>query len=1009
MPDRIADGLHQVFSSFPCDTKPIAMASESSWHPAFMPNSAPNIISTKLSDTFLEETAPGTDSHVPTHKPTHSSSESHESAAAANDLGEYQAEEASLEDNTTHPELMNLRNALTTSLASPGGVELDENPFHNGISSHDTIEEEKADFPSKGPTPPNKHLSTMSFARTAQEVNWGEDDEVDPEWNIQRTDTDPFKLMAKTDRTNSFPQVPPAHIPANAFEPLHSQVEDIMHEVEKEPKDLFGDEESNGDASFFAQEPSQFDNPSKLLPESKEEAANNDDTFGRAYGGDFQPEEEQARYEEGLPLVQSPENTNSEAKTEQASFLDEDGDDGEDFFAQVSKTEQPSEEAFPEPHPLERKSTMQVMNSLHFQPHEQTHDSIPEEPILETSHSSLERSMGGGIAGSKSTILSQVLGDPDAPIHNQSQRLEDLELLSGDGDLAAKWKAALAGDEFLEDEDDFLPDDEPTGVDSTAIDPAALFGDDDEGFLEDDEEQNPPAGVSSQVTSPPVPSPVTSSNGHVMGFDSLTGTAHTNRPSSSNRYLPSGKTSSAPVPEKLFAPSAPLLTDLSRPATKSALPSPYGAPAMGNYPVQQPQQVRPDLPKAQSFADKAKGGYSSPYDLPMDVVKPRKRVSMQQMNRGYNTAPVPTTVPPPRSSSTQLPPPSRGSTSSLSPPSSSQSFQPSQLQQGTASNDPQSANTDGKTASGFFEDLPVSSRPKPAPRHSSSLNSGTAQNQYSPQINTNAHFSGSPAQTPYTPPIQQQSFQPPVAQGLVAPDRVSPYASLPTTSMAVPVPAVSTRYSPAPPSQPSQAGPLPPVQQSRYSPAPPNPRPQISSFPSASANAPPPPILAHQPRTSSPLAHFERSQDQRSHASQVETVSFDRRSSSSTYDSSLRTNYLAPTQEVDETNVNADERRSSETQNQYSPQATTYHPTGMQPVSRTPPPPQGLAARVGNSPPKRAPTNYLPQQPTMPQSFVPPQRSQTQSPNATYARPRLEPQTSDLYQRPASVEGTNFA
>lgn len=76
----------------------------------------------------------------------------------------------------------------------------------------------------------------------------------------------------------------------------------------------------------------------------------------------------------------------------------------------------------------------------------------------------------------------------------------------------------------------------------------------------------------------------------------------------------------------------------------------------------------------------------------------------------------------------------------------------------------------------------------------------------------------------------------------------------------------------------------------------------------------------------------------------------------------------------------------------------------MQPVSRTPPPLQGLAARVGNSPPKRATSNYLPQQPTISQSFIPPQRSQTQSPNATHARPKLEAQSSDLYQRPASVE-----
>ena len=981
------------------------MASESSWHPAFMPNSAADIIHTKSSDAYPTETAPLTELPLSTSRPTLTAplSDIHDSATAADDFGTHDAEEVLLDDNTAHPELTNLRNALTTSLASPGGVELDESPLHNGISNHDGIREEKADFPSEGPTPPNKHLSTMSFARTAQEVNWAEDDEVDPEWNIQRTDTDPFKLMAKSDRTNSFPQVPPAHtIPMN-FEPLHTQAEDIMHEVEKDPKDLFGEKDNEGDASFFAQRPLRFDEPTEFLPEAQEETTNERGDFGRTYGGDFHPEDGQDRYEEGLALVPSLEKGDVEPATKQSAFMNDDvGDEGEEFFSKVSKTEHSSGNAFPEPHPLERKSTMQVMDSLHFQPHEQTHGDIPEEPVIESSQSSLEKSIGGGIAASPSTVLSQVLGDPEAPIHNQPEAIASLEMDSGDGDLAEKWKAALAGDELLDDEDEFLPDES----DSAAIDPATLFGDDDEGFLEDVDEQDLAANAFPQLASPPVPAPVTSPNGHMVGFDSLTGTAHTNRPgSSSNRYIPSGTTTAAPPSANLYAPSAPLLTDLSRTATTYAVPTSYAAPAMGSYAVQQPQQTRPEIPKAQSFADKSKGGYSSPYDLPMEVVKPRKRVSMQQMNRGYNTAAVPANVPPPRSSSTQLPPPSRGSTSSLSPPTSSQSFQPSQLQQGPAPGSAHPPKTVKKSASGFFEDLPMPSRPKPAPRHSNSLAS-QGHNQYSPQPEVNAQFSGPPAQTPYTPPVPAFP-QPPPAQGLVAPERVSPYASLPTGNMAVPPPAVSTRYSPAPPSQPAPAAAPPPqVQQSRYSPAPPIARPSIPSYSSAPVNAQSPPVLAHQPRTSSPLAHFERSQDQTSYASQVQTASFDRRSSSSTYDSTLRPNHLPPTREVDENDNRANERRSSEAQNQYFPQTSTYPPPATQPVSRTPPPSQNFAARMGNSPPKRVASNYLPQQPSAPnsQSFVPPQRSQTQSPNATYSRPRLETNSSDLYPRPASVE-----
>lgn len=91
-------------------------------------------------------------------------------------------------------ELDKLRNALTTSLASPGGVEMDENPEHNDASSQHLEQDQKADFPTEGPTP-NKHISTMSFARTVSEdVNWAEEeDDVVPE--IQGTLIHKMEMM----------------------------------------------------------------------------------------------------------------------------------------------------------------------------------------------------------------------------------------------------------------------------------------------------------------------------------------------------------------------------------------------------------------------------------------------------------------------------------------------------------------------------------------------------------------------------------------------------------------------------------------------------------------------------------------------------------------------------------------------------------------------------------------------------------------------------------------------
>jgi hypothetical protein len=981
------------------------MPSESSWHPAFMPNSTADIIPTKPTDNQRE--APFYTHSLlktPDHTPTTSAS-----AVTADKEADHGVEQGLPVDSAAHPELASLRYALSTSLASPGGVELDENPLHNGKFNHDSIADEKAGFPSEGPTPPNKHLSTMSFARTvSHEVNWGEDDDVDPGWNIQQTNTDPFKSMPKSLRTNSFPQVPPAHALPTNLEPLHSQAEDIMNEVEKEPKDLFGDEDNEGETDFFAQESSRFDDPNDLLAEPNEKTSPAEletSDYSQTQGGDF-PEDQESRYEEGLPLIQQSEDRNVEVGTNQPAFLDDDTGEEDDFFTQVGRNDQTAENALPGPPTLERKSTMQVLDSLHFEPHQQTYDDIPEEESIESSQSSLERSTGGGIAASTSTVLSRVFGDPEAPLHGQQEGSSVLEKDSGEGDLAAKWKAALAGDEFLDD-NDLLGDDALNTIDNVAMDPAALFGSDDEGFLEDTEEQNASADAFAQITSPPVPTPVTTSNGQVFGFDSLTGTAHSNRPgSSSNRYFPSATATVAQTPNTLYAPSAPLFTDLSRPATTPAVPSSYAAPAMGSHPVQRPQQ-RPELPKAQSFADKSKGGYASPYDLPMEVVKPRKRLSLQQMSRGYNAAAAPANTTPPRSSSVQSqpPPPPHGSISSLSSSTSSHSLQKGQLQSGTSPTATQPSKTVGKSVSGFFEDLPTVSRPKAASRPSGSLNSH-GQSQYSPQISPSPHFPGPASQPPFTLPVQQQPFQPAPGQGLVAPERVSPYASLPSNDTAVPVRLASTKYSPAPPQQQTHISVPPLVSQPRYSPAPPNSRPPVPSYTPAAGNSAPPPILAHQPRTSSPLAHFEKSQDQRSYASQVETADFDRRSSSSGYDSTLRQNHLPPTQEVDEDEVQSDLRRSGETQKQYSPQSGTYPPPGMQPVSHTPPPPQGLASRIGNTPPKRAMSNYHPQQPisSSPQSFVPPQRSRTQSPGALNAGSKLEMIPSHPYHRPASVE-----
>ncbi|PVH75739.1 hypothetical protein DL98DRAFT_657921 [Cadophora sp. DSE1049] len=966
-------------------------SAHASWNPAFMPNSIPEPIATETPEV---QSSPVPTSEPPfEYKPDPAPAASNPAESEAVEEAHAAGEQAS-EDNNDHPELGDLRDALATSLASPGGVELDESPWHNGTEQQDTEDLDRADFPSEGPHHENKHLSTMSFARTvSEEVNWGEDDEVDPQWNIQRTDTDPFKFMAKSDRTNSFPQVPPAHSTEFSHDQQlpHSQAEDILNEVEQEAsEDLFGDEENDPEAEFFAQNSGQAENPQDFLHGADDDELRLPD-YGQTYGGDIRSEQDEqleARFEEGLPLVQPHEDSVRQPEPSHSNdpFATDDGNE-EDFFAQVSKGDDIEEPAL-EPH-LERKSTMQVMDSLHYQPHEQIHETIPEENAMESSQSSLERSTGGGIAASSSTVLSAVFGDPESPIH------EKAGLDATEDDLAAKWKAALAGDEFLADEDDELLPDDDEATESAALDPATLFGSDDEGFLEDNDQNT--EDLFGQQTSPPIPTPVTEPNGHVVGFDSLGGGQAKRPTSSSNKYLPAGAVATPPVaPKNAYAPTAPLLTDLSKPAFTPAAASPYMSPSTTSF---QPPPPRPEMPKAQSFADKAKGGYASPYDLPMDVVKPRKRVSMQTMNR----AQAPADIAPPRSSSMQAPPP-RAASAGTSPPTSSQS-QPNQIQAGAQAQPPKTVR---KSQSGFFEDLPMS-RPKPAARHSSGLASPMQSPYGQPGI---APPPTGPPRSPYgAPPVQQQPMQhqpvqpqqPAQVQGLVAPERVSPYASLPSGNM--PVPAVASRYSPAPPPlQHSQTAP-PPVAQSRYSPAPPSHKPTPASYTAAPVNAQPPqsaPILPHQPRTSSPLAHFERNQELRPHGSFSESGSYDRRTSSSGYESGLRNQHLPPTREVEEEGQMSptSTRNYGELQNQYN------QPPLARQVSQTPPPPQGLASRLVSSPPKRTTPNYMPQQSSHgpPQPFMPPQRSQTQSPGSAFAGPRLEMSSSLPHQRPASVE-----
>ena len=752
-------------------------------------------------------------------------------------------------------------------------------------------------------SPPKKasqHSSSRSFARTvSHEISFGDDDEG--EWSFPRTNTDPFKFMAPSDRTNSFPVVPPItpktgdHVdhPLPAYQAL-----DVLEEAEKDEEEDLRTE-------------SQVDLRDDAAPNTG--AASTGPRRGRhgpspSMGGDVQAFEEQAtdiRNQEHDPLIHNTEERQEGAdSTNHASpnlFGEEEEAGGDDFFTQIQDSPQNGSADAPKP-PLERKTTAQVMGALLAEPptRQNTMDTVSTENGVRLDDDSTRE---------------------PAPAKSRGHKRTKTE------DLNAKWQAAFGSD----DDEDFLLED--SSADDKDLDPSAFLGSDDEGLL--DENEDPPL----------TPRPIVNS---------------------SQSYQPASRQGSVGnpyAPQNAYQPAAPVQQQAQPFAQPPAATAAFGAaPQYGRPPIQ-----GVDQPKAQSFADKSKGGYHSPYDLPTDIVgsvpKPRKRPSPQHLptpgatpqpgphgitrsaSTGMTGIPTANTVPP-ASQATQGPP------DSIAPKASMPSL---------------------RSKGSFFEELPIVPKARPTSRHSQSSPSPAHQTQslgpspLGPPMNSQAPL----------PPTNQSEISPPSSGygNLVAPDRVSPYASLQSGAIPAQQPASnSTRYSPAPANAATGNAAPPPPTGNRYSPAPSAPR-QSSYSPSRNSTSTPP-YLPHQPRTSSPLAHYETN----SGKAFAEMALAERRSSSSSHEPRLnRVPSLPPTREVDEEEDQSGQgaplgSRQPSMESRYSP---------MPPAQRTSPP---------HSPTKRTVPNYAPQPqtPSHPSSqpgFVPPPRAQTGSPNAAQGKP----------------------
>jgi hypothetical protein len=447
------------------------------------------------------------------------------------------------------------------------------------------------------------------------------ENEVDPAWGLS---PETFRL----EHTNTFPAVPPLHSDPG-LPPIHSlptsQIEDIMAETAAEVE--AAEDEYNFDTGVSGNQPSasRFED----LVNAPKEASHTTSNAVVSLSTTTPPAEE-SRFEEGLPLLSS--DATRDASDSQNSIqhtTDFFGSDpqqqgtGEDFFGDDA-SEVPDEASFFKPSGLERKTTSQVLESISYPQRNEVHDATSsfEQPysLENITESSMEEPENREEPAG--AIIEQE-GQHQSPAKNEE-------------DLAAVWQVALADDDFLEED--------------PSLDPTAFFEDDGDGFLEETQ----PTDLSQGSGFPSASEAVTHSDRNSYGYSTVEPGAQRSMSFNANtqtRYAPQSTNTTA------FDTRNSIQQSLYGPGTLS---SGYSATtsfdsSLGQQSLQSSTPLfRPGMPeKAESFADKSKGGYTSPYDLPIDVSRPKKRATVQHLqssgSRDVGTLPPP----PPRSSSIQ--------------------------------------------------------------------------------------------------------------------------------------------------------------------------------------------------------------------------------------------------------------------------------------------------------------------------------------------------------------------
>lgn len=771
-------------------------------------------------------------------------------------------------------------------------------------------------------------------------------------------------------RTNSFPQVPPLQqitaIPPHSLS--HSQAEDIMEEdksvglVDRLPS--MESRTAAGSTSGTQRQPLEA-----AANENESFLANLDAT--QAADPILQADEE-SRFEEGLPLMHAPEqlpmNVQAHSPDAQKRRCNDAEDDDDGFFEKLSQPLSDEASSF-RPQALDRKSTVQVLDALHYAPHSATHGelhSAEEKPLLASVTE-------GGTAVSSSTSSLQNYAE---------HQMETTEAQPKDEDLAEIWKAALGDDDLLEDNDD-------------SLDPSSFFEDDGEGFLEgsEDEVEN----RLHETSSSPALEPTHGLNGSMQ----KNGQINSRQSSSRDQYILGPTSQPFTVPpmsghgHRNGAPIYQPLHSLSGLNHHISPPDRFADITRQHTKTAQTSASRPQMPPStQSFADKSKGGYTSPYDLPMDVTRPKKRTLHQQLRPNSDVQVAPARPPPPRSSSMFT-----GALPSLDvkPPVPRLPSATSSVFTGSGLPPPLKASPSKGT---FFEELPYSkSRP------SSSIGRviyPTSQSTPPPPVS----FQRDPLQQA---PMMQQSASggASISQQyqLLPPERMSLYANAPQSEPQA-LPVVNARYSPAP------------VQQANVPP----PRNRYAASPPVVSRPVPSQTLSFQPRTSSPLAQ-KSSLTRGNHQPSVSDPPLQRPTSSGRQ-AALAHGSMSPGFHPSHQNANIMESNAKQNESirmmKSSPQFITspqllpsahYAPLSNSPSNssfaiNTPDADHMLSDGSGSF--RQA--QELPANPFgVSARDAPPLRSPSQSPDTGKYKPELPQSTQNQYQRPASANNSHVS